>query len=144
MILQHLASDRFEVWAACDDQGICQVVEMLQSVQSDYPRLAAEMGALLLRQVPEHGPPYDDPQRFGRLYDDLIYELKGCEYDDPAKRKHKKVGLRVAFFFDGTSRIICTNAFYKTRRTPPAEKARALRERERYFAEGTPELRGWS
>jgi hypothetical protein len=134
MMLLHLAASRNVVWAICDEgTNACQVLDMLMQVNIDHPELAADMMALLFEEVPVSGPPIDDPRRAKRLFPEYLYELKS---DRRVGEKH--AGLRVIFFFDGPSVIVCTNAFYKGRffrdesRTPPEEKDRAVAAHSRY------------
>jgi hypothetical protein len=135
MMLLHLAASRNVVWAICDEgTNNCQVLDMLMQVTADHPALAADMMALLFEEVPASGPPVDDPHRAKRLFPEYLYELKS---DRRVNEKH--AGLRVIFFFDGPSIIVCTNAFYKGHffrdesRTPPEEKAKAVDAHLRYF-----------
>jgi hypothetical protein len=103
-------------------------------VNADHPELAADMMALLFEEVPVSGPPVDEPRRAKQLFPEYLYELKS---DRRFNEKH--AGLRVIFFFDGPSVIVCTNAFYKGRffrdesRTPPEEKEKAVDAYRRYF-----------
>lgn len=132
MRLVHLAVGRKHVvWAVSDENGGCQVLDMLIRAMDEYPGLTDAMMALLLEVVPDTGPPFEDPRRAKRLYRDLLYELKADQ--DLGRRQH--LGLRVVFFFDDedATRIVCTNAFYKERATPQHELELALLERARYF-----------
>ena len=49
------------------------------------------------------------------------------------RRQPKGPKLRVLFFYDEGCRIVCTNAFRKAERTPPAEVELARETRERYL-----------
>ncbi len=145
MKVLHLAQGRkYDVWAMCDDDENCPVLETLTAARLEHPDLVETITALLLEEVPNGGPPLHDPRRAKRLYRDLLYELKADK--DISRRGH--VGLRIVFFFDGFldgEVVVCTNAFHKTgSSTPEADLERALRERARYFAEkGELEFVGW-
>lgn len=136
MKVLHLAHGRkYDVWALCNDDEVCQVLEALQRISAEHSDLIATITALLLEVVPNEGPPLDDPRRAKRLFRDLLYELKADK--DISRRQH--VGIRIAFFFDefyGGDVVICTNAFPKTGTNTPEEALdMALRERARYFEE---------
>jgi hypothetical protein len=129
MRLLHLAAGhKYVVWAVCDGNA-CQVLDMFMKVQEEHPDLAEDMGALLFEVVPKVGPPLDDSRRAKRLYRDILYELKANKLVGGGKQ----LGFRVAFFFDGPSLIVCTNAFYKAQSTPQAALNLALGEQARYF-----------
>jgi hypothetical protein len=136
MKVLYLAPGRkYDVWALCNEEEVCQVLEELQRIGGQHPDLVEAIMALLLEVVPNDGPPLDDPRRAKRLYRNLLYELKVDK--DISRREH--VGIRVAFFFDvfyGGEVVVCTNAFPKTgSSTPEGELDTALRERARYFEE---------
>jgi hypothetical protein len=135
MKVLHLTKGRkYDIWAMCSDDDTCQVLEFLRAVPVEHTDLVETIAALLYEVAPHEAPPLDDPRRAKMLYRDLIYELKADK--DLPRRKH--LGLRIAFFFDG-SVLICTNAFLKSRGTPQAELDKALLERARYY-EGKHEL----
>jgi hypothetical protein len=127
MKLFEVAARRFSVLVVYNEEGSCQVMEKMRRVRVEHQDLAYQMGVLLYQEIPDRGLP-DDPRRFGRLYDEMIYELKALEYVTPSER----LGFRIACFFDGEA-IVCTNAFYKKDKTPPDQVSLALRERARYF-----------
>jgi phage-related protein len=98
----------------------------------DHPDLADTIMALLLEEVPNEGPPLDDPRRAKRLFRDILYEVKA---DKGTRKLH--VGLRVAFFYDCFDKpvIICAHAFRKSggSNTPETDLDRALERRSTYF-----------
>lgn len=130
MRLLHLAAGRKHVvWAICDESGGCQVLEMLMKAAAEHADLAEDMMALLLEEVPDAGPPLGDSRKAKRLYRDFLYELKA----DKGSGRGGRLGLRVAFFFDGPTVVVCTNAFYKSSSTPPDQHKAALDARLTYF-----------
>jgi hypothetical protein len=136
MKVLHLATGRkYYVWAVCDDEGSCQVLETLKAVNMEHPDLVGSILALLYEVVPHEGPPFHDPRRAKWLYRDLLAELKADK--DVTRREH--AGLRLVFFIDefhGGPVIVCTNAFSKSGGSTPEECLDfALRERARYFEE---------
>ena len=133
MKVLHLAPGRkCDVWALCEEDDTCRVLETLKTVRREHPDLVETILALLLEEVPNDGPPLADPYRAKRLYRDL-YELKA----DKAITRREHIGLRIAFFFDFFDRVvICAHAFCKRgSSTPQADLDFALRERARYFEE---------
>ena len=136
MKVLHLAHGRkFYVWAICDDSGACQVMEMLMKAQEEHGDLVDAILPLLTEEVPNNGPPLEDPRRAKVLYRDILYELKA----DKHLPHRKRLGLRVTFFFDGPV-VVCANAFYKdSSSTPPDALEKALEERARYL-QGKEEL----
>jgi hypothetical protein len=134
MKVLHLApGSKYDLWVMCEDDDTCQVMEFLEGVSAEHPDLV-EAIVVLFDVIPNEGPPLDDPRRAKMLYRNIIFELKADK--DLPRREH--LGLRVAFFFDG-SVIVCTNAFFKSRGTPEEELEQALLERSRYY-EGKDEL----
>ncbi len=136
MKVLHLAPGRkYDVWAMCDEDEFCQVVETLKRVHVEHSDLVETISALLFEEVPKEGPPLHDPLRAKMLYRDILYELKATK---TVNRKH--LGLRIVFFFDsslvGGPVVVCTNAFCKSGGATPADALDlALTERSRYFAE---------
>lgn len=135
-LIQLAAGRKYGVWAVCDemDDETCQVLEMLLvRVLEEHPDLQEMMTPLLFEEVPNEGPPFDDPRRAKRLYREILWELKA----DKGSGTKNHIGLRIAFFFDDTEpdQIICTNAFYKQENTPQQELDKALAERARYFTD---------
>src|SRR5215213_11237852 len=132
MKVAHLETgDKYAVWSMCNEDDTCPVIEVLKEVSAEHPDLVATITAMLFEEVPDKGPPLDDPLRAKALYYDLLYELKADK--DVARRKH--LGLRVAFFedtFDDGPVIICAHAFLKSRGTPDRDVQVALAERSRY------------
>ena len=136
MKVLHLRSGRkYAVWAMCDDDETCQVLETLKSVGREHSDLVEAISALLFEEVPDQGPPFHDSLRAKMLYRDILFELKATKVIERAP-----VGLRIAFFidneyFDGPV-VICTNAFFKRGTSTPGESLTlALMERARYFSE---------
>jgi hypothetical protein len=125
---------KYYVWAMCGEDGSCQVMEELRRVRAEHPDLVDTILALLLEITPNEGPPLDDPYRAKMLYRDRLYELKA----DKEIARRKRLGLRIAFFFDnyhGGPVVICTNAFCKTGSTPQECLDLAETERARYYGE---------
>jgi len=135
MKVLHLAKGRkYYVWAMCDDDDSCQVLETLKAVNMEHPDLVETITAILYEVVPDEGPPLDG-YRAKMLHRDILYELKADK--DVTRRKH--VGLRIAFFFDDFSDgpvVVCTNAFCKHgSSTPETDLDTVLVLRARYFEE---------
>ena len=132
MKVLHVAfGHKYYVWALCDEDGTCQVMEKLKEVSRDHRDLVEPILALLNEVVPNEGPPLHDEYRAKRVYRDIIYELKA---DKTKNRNH--FGMRVLFFFSSLEPVVvCTNAFSKSGNTPPEELDLALRERARFYEE---------
>jgi hypothetical protein len=131
MKVLHLAQGRkYTVWALCDDDETCQVMETLTKVRMEHPDLVETMLPLLLEVVPNDGPPLEDRRRAKMVYRNVLYELKADKY--VARRQH--FGLRVIFFLDGAV-VVCAHAFCKSGGTPQESLDIALAGRARYFEE---------
>src|SRR3712207_5895599 len=121
-VLHVEAGSKYYVWAMCDDDGTCQVMEKLEEIRGDHLDLVEPILALLYEVVPNEGPPLYDEYRAKMVYRDKIFELKA---DKTTNRDH--LGLRIMFFFsDHEPVVVCTNAFTKSGNTPPEQLDIAL------------------
>ena len=118
----------WEVLAITDAVG-WNVLKELAAIDPGY-RHAEVMRVLIETKVPRDGPPVYNKNRCSPLGENIFEFKTGPE-------KGKK--LRVLWFYDAgepttRNRIICTHSFLKaTQRTPPGEKARAVRIRKEYL-----------
>lgn len=96
------------------------MLDFLDDLDAPYHAARDGMLALLTRNVPANGPPREP---LSKHLGDGIYEFR-------KQPKGKK--LRVVYFFDKGQVVICTSAFTKAERTPPAEIDRAKRFRSEY------------
>jgi hypothetical protein len=122
MKLVRIAKGRWEVLAEVDSQGRCQVLDLLER-PGEGLRAARDFLNLFLRvYLPLEGPP-GGCVRPCKPLGDGIFEL--C-------RRPGEPALRVSLFDDG-ERIVCTNAFAKSKNGNQAEVRSARSSRERYF-----------
>jgi len=118
----------WDVVAITDGKGGSVLTE-LDDIDPSYYH-AETMRVLIEQYVPRNGPPVHNPLRCRPLGDD-IFEFKAGPETGPK--------LRVLWFYDAGDpierrRIVCTHSFLKkTKKTPPAEKARAVRLRGEYL-----------
>jgi phage-related protein len=133
MKVAHLAPGRkFDVWVLCADDDTCPVLDVLAQARAEHPDLTDTIMALRLEEVPNEGPPLDDPRRAKVLFRDILYEVKADQ--DITRKLH--VGLRVAFFYDCFDKpvIVYAHAFRKSgSSTPEADLDTALEKRSTYF-----------
>ncbi len=120
-----IARDVYTVLAIREDDGSCQVLDHLEKVRVEYPKIYAEMMALLQNYVPVNGPPFHNVSQAKRLRNGI------CEFK---ARDERIMGHRVLFFEEEPCRIICTNACYKTVKTPPDAIPTAEEQRGAYWS----------
>ena len=101
-----------------------EVLDFLRDgVDRSYQYVADKMFALLARRVPKDGPPR------GELSEDI-----GDDILEFRRQPRKGKKLRVLYFYDEGHVIVCVRAFQKgKKKTPPAEKERAIEARKAYF-----------
>jgi phage-related protein len=128
MRLVRVARVVWDLVAMTDDDG-ANVLTELDAIDPGYKHTET-MRALIERTVPRDGPPVHNDRRCSPLGDG-IFEFKA------GPERGKK--LRVLWFYDAgvppsRRQIICTHSFLKdTRKTPPQQKARAVRMRRQYL-----------
>lgn len=125
MKLRTIGSGRWKVFAICDDDGSCQILDFLQNLQPES--LSRRMLSLLEQKVPANGPPHNE--EISKYLDDKILEFR--------KSAHDGKQLRVLWFYDKGQIIICTQAFVKAERTPPGaiDTAKDLKNKYIYARE---------
>ena len=117
MRLLRLAKGSWEVLAACDEQGSCQTLDFLESLEGGSAH-GAFMLALLRGRVATHGPPRG---LLSKQLQDEIYEFR-----------HGQV--RVLWFYDEGRVVVCTHAIWKQeQKLPTTEVKRAVELRRRYL-----------
>lgn len=115
---------------------------ILRDAERFHRRLFEQLMAVLLRHAPTFGPPFAEERhgvaRAKRLAQGISELI--ARNEEPSRRQRRKqpanertLGLRI-FFFEYGRDIVCTNACYKTSRTPPGALAAALRIRDDYLA----------
>ena len=150
MKLQQIASHDYRVLAVLDPVEGHSVLEILDDASRHYPLLFEQMVAALYRHTPTFGPPYAEKR-------DGVAKAKGLDRGISeftarnwalTRRQRKKqsaaerdMGLRV-FFFEYGNTIVCTNACYKTSKTPPDALPAALRICADLLAGERPEILG--
>jgi hypothetical protein len=124
MRLLRLARARWDVLAICEEDGSCQILDLLQRGHREGSKEARDkILSLLIESVPLEGPQLDNPTvcKPLRPLSDGLFEF----------RKQPKRGAkpRVIWFFDGETCIVCTLGFFKRNETPERlmDQARAMK-----------------
>ncbi len=121
MKLVRLAKERWEILAACDNRGRCEVLEFLSDLEGDYQAAALSMVVFLTQFVARKGPPKAEP---------WCKPLGGGLFEFRKQPKGKK--LRVIWYYGGGNIVVCSAAFTKAERTPRSELDRSRLHLERY------------
>ena len=124
MRLLRLARARWDVLAIGEEDGSCQILDLLQKGHREGSKEARDkILSLLIESVPFKGPQLDNPTVCKPLkpLSDGLFEF----------RKQPKRGAkpRVIWFFDGETCIICALGFFKRNETPErlVDQARAMK-----------------
>jgi len=125
MRLVRIARDRWDVQAACDSRGSCQVLDFLSELGGAYEAAREGMLALLHRHIPVNG--------LRQLREPLCKPLGNDLFE--FRREPKGRRLRVIWFYDVGRVVVCACAFTKDAETPRAQITRALRLRAQYFSD---------
>lgn len=108
------------VYAVCDDRGDCELADFLASQDRGAAMLA------LLDYVA------GNPQGPRLLPDEVCHQVA----PDIWQFSKGRPGIRVLWFYDEGKLVVCTHGFAKgSKKTPKAERDKALGLRERYFAD---------
>jgi hypothetical protein len=126
LVRVHRTQAVWEVWAIADEQGRCLVDDLVAIHESDAE--AAEMLAILEREVPADGPP--------------VFNKTRCRWLDKGSRVYefKTWGWRVSWFYDDGApkfrrRILCVRLFPKgPQKTLEQEKRSAANARSLYLS----------
>lgn len=118
MVLFEIAKAGYSLYALGKNDKICQLLDFIDSLESNLQKDRDRMLALLERAA-EKGPPRNTD--ISHLIKDEIFEfIQGR--------------LRVLWFYDEGKLILCTQGFIKkTQKTPTAEIDLAISFKERYF-----------
>ncbi len=118
MILRHVVTGSFRVVAAVTDRGECPLVDFLEALDGDLADDGSRMVAVLER-VASSGPRRDT--QVSRQIGPGLFEFR-------------KGRIRIAWFYDEGTLIVCPHGFIKkTPKTPPAEIRKATSVHNRYF-----------
>lgn len=104
MNLLVIKRDRWAVLGMVDERGICAVAEFLDELRGDAGPDAGQVQALITL-VAASGPPRNEKR--SRRLDGPIYELK------------TRGGIRIPYFYDEVSVVICTEALRKPNQAEP-------------------------
>jgi phage-related protein len=123
MKLVRIARDVWDVLAVLDARDRCQVLDFIAGLGANYEAAKRALIRVLRVELPMNGPLTHNSDQCKPLGGG-IFEIR---------RQPKGQKLKVLFFYDDGSRIVCTNAFSKAERTPRTdlELARELRDRYR-------------
>lgn len=120
MILRNVVTGSFRVVAAVTDRGECPLVDFLEGLEGGLADDGSRMAAVL-EQVAGDGPRRDT--QVSRQIGPGLFEFR-------------KGRIRIAWFCDEGTLVICTHGFVKkTQKTPPAEIHKAMSIRKRYFVD---------
>lgn len=104
--------------AAVTDRGECLLADFLDELEGDLADDGSRMVAVL-EQVASDGPRRDT--QVSRQIGPGLFEFR-------------KGRIRIAWFYDEGTLVVCTHGFIKkTPKTPPAEIRKATSIRNRYF-----------
>src|SRR4030066_2271851 len=122
MLGRTVCSGLYRVLAACTERGECELLSFLNEMEGPIGRAAIRMASILERTAKE-GP--SRRTEISHQIEDEIYEfIQGR--------------LRVLWFYDEGSLVVCSHGFVKkTRKTPRPELRRAKDTRRRYFDDKT-------
>jgi hypothetical protein len=128
MRLLRLARAKWDVLAICEDDGRCQILDLLQKGHREGSKEARDkILSLLVESVPFAGPQLDNPTvcKPLRPLSDGLFEF----------RKQPKRGAkpRVIWFFDGDTCIVCALGFFKRNETPELLLGQARAMKAAYF-----------
>ena len=98
---------KFEILAVCRDRGECLLLEFLNGLEADLVKDRDRMMGLLERAAVS-GPPKHNIE-ICRPLDSNIYEFKRGD-------------LRVLWFYDSGSVIVCTHGFVKKGQKTPRQQ----------------------
>jgi len=130
MELVRIAREQWDVLAVLDSREQCQVLDFLGRPGLAHPAARRQLLVFLRVVLPVEGPPRNNAELCKPLGDG-VFELR---------RQPKGPKLRVLFFYDDGYRIVCTNAFAKTKKRPRQEIELAKRLRKRYFEAKSHEM----
>jgi phage-related protein len=120
MVLFEIAKAGFTLYAIGKNEQFCQLLDFLDSIESNLQKDGDRVLALLKR-VSLKGPPRNT---------EISHQIKGEIYEFIQGR------LRVLWFYDEGRLILCTQGFIKkTQKTPASEIEQAIKTREKYFRE---------
>jgi hypothetical protein len=128
MKLVRIAKGRWDVVAVVNQEGRCEVLDLLDGADAGYAAARRFLSVCLRVYLPLEGPPVCN-NRLCKPLGDGIFELRRPEGPKP----------KVLFFRDDKGRIVCTNAFGETKLTAGKEVLLARNLRDRYFEEN-PEI----
>jgi phage-related protein len=123
MKLVRIARGLWDVLAVLDTRDCCQVLDFIAELGANYDAAKRALIRVLRVDLPLNGPPTHNVDQCKPLGGG-IFEIR---------RQPKGQKLRVLFFYDDGSRIVCTNAFAKAERTPRTELKLARELRGRYM-----------
>ena len=123
MKLVRIARGVWDVLAVLDARDRCQVLNFIAELGANYDAAKRALIRVLRVELPMNGPPTRNVDQCKPLGGG-IYEIR---------RQPKGQKLRILFFYDDGSRIVCTNAFSKAERTPRTELQLARELRRRYM-----------
>lgn len=122
MILRKVTTDpqeRFHVYSCCNAEGESEMDILFESLDNSTEKQATKL-VVTIQKAALLGP--------GRLPQDRSHKIRGDIWQFRAD------SLRVLYFYDEGSLVICTHAFVKkTRSTPSCEIDRAEKARQTYL-----------
>ncbi|MDD5761564.1 MAG: type II toxin-antitoxin system RelE/ParE family toxin [bacterium] len=120
MILRNVVTGSFRVVAAVTDRGECPLFDFLEALDGDLADDGIRMVAVLERIA--RGGPRRDTQVSRQI--------------GPGLFEFRKGRIRIAWFYDEGTLVICTHGFVKkTQKTPTAEIHKAMSIHRRYFVD---------
>lgn len=121
MHLKKIIGDKWQVYAGCESEEKCQILDFLNEIPSNMVKYKDRL-LNIFEQASATGP-----RHFNNNISHQIDE-KNSIWEFIAGR------LRVLWFYDNGKLIVCSNIFVKsTKKTPKSEKMRAISFKKKYL-----------